>query len=412
MASMNKKLLILLTMLSNAGFCASYDTLPKGVNTIVFKQATTTNIESKYDANKSSEQLMLSETFSTNNLSEISEVIQSYFNELKKLSPDAYNAFSLGEFEGKAEASANAQGVGIGYGITDRFTIYGSIPFYHIKTNVNFYQKTPSNLNAIKNTVNNSNPTDAIGTFVKQLTLQLPDTNEELLQSVLVNYYHYKPLGTWEKDAIGDAEIGAIYRLTNFSDKGSALSFGAVLPTGSIDDPDSLQDVSTGDGQTDFFIESMNGIGFFDNQLQFDLRAKYTYQFAHDRKMRLYNDPNVPLGTDSAILREKLGDKIDTATSITLNANNWFSISAAYLYNKTFKANYNISDAAIKNALEHGTDTVSEWAKLSLGFSTVELYKKKQFEVPFEISLSGQKLINAQNAADYSRIDIDLKLYY
>lgn len=409
---MNKKLLVLLTMLSNAAFSASYDTLPKGVNTLVFKQATTTNIESKYDANKSNEQLMLSETFSTSNLSEISDVIQSYFEELKKLSPDAYNAFSLGEFEGKAVAEASAQGVGIGYGITDRFTIYGSIPFYHIKTSVNFYQKTPGNLNAIKNTVSNSNPTDAIGTFVKQLTLQLPDTNEELLQSVLVNYYNYKPLGTWEKDALGDAEIGAIYRLTNFSDKGSAISFGAVLPTGAVDDPDSLQDVSTGDGQTDVFIESMNGIGFFDNQLQFDIRAKYTYQFEHNRTMRLYTDPDVPLGTESATLREKLGDKIDTVSSITINPNNWFSISAAYLYNKTFKANYNLEDAQTKNALEHGTDTVSEWAKLSLGFSTVELYKKKQFEVPFEIVISGQKLINAQNAANYSRIDLDLKLYY
>jgi len=409
---MNKKLLVLFTMLSQTAFAASYDTLPKGVNTIVFKQVTTTNIESKYDANKSNEQLMLSETFSTSNLSEISEVIQSYFNELKKLSPDAYNAFSLGEFEGKAQASATAQGVGVGYGITDRFTVYGSIPFYHIKTNVNFYQKSPGNLNAIKNTVNNSAPTDAIGTFVKQLTLQLPDTNEELLQSVLVNYYHYKPLGTWEKDALGDAEIGAIYRLTNLPDMGSAISFGAVLPTGSVDDPDSLQDVSTGDGQTDVFVESMNGIGFFNNQLQFDLKAKYTYQFAHDKKMRLYTDPDVPLGTDSALLREKLGDKIDTVTSITINPNNWLSISAAYLYNKTFKADYNIADASTKNALEHGTDSVSEWAKISLGFSTVELYKKKQFEVPFEVVLSGQKLINAQNAADYSRIDLDLKLYY
>lgn len=409
---MNKKLLVILTMLSKAAFAASYDTLPKGVNTIVFKQATTTNIESKYDANKSNEQLMLSETFSTSNLAEISDVIQSYFEELKKLSPDAYNAFSLGEFEGKAQASASAQGIGIGYGLTERFTIYGSIPFYHIKTSVNFYQKSPGNLNAIKNTINNSNPTDAIGTFVKQLTLQLPDTNEELLQSVLVNYYNYKPLGTWEKDALGDAEIGAIYRLTNFTDKGSALGFGVVLPTGAVDDPDSLQDVSTGDGQTDVFVESMNGIGFFNNQLQFDLRGKYTHQFSHDRKMRLYDDPDVPLGTETAILREKLGDKIDTVTSITLNPTKWFSISAAYLYNKTFKADYNIADTQTKNALEHGTDTVSEWAKLSLGFSTVELYKKKQFEVPFEIVVSGQKLINAQNAADYSRIDVDLKLYY
>jgi hypothetical protein len=391
---------------------ASYDTLPMGVNTFVFKQVATSKIESKYNANNNNESLLINETFSTSNLSNISDAINSYFEELKKISPDAYNAFSLGEFEAKASATVNAQGIGLGRGITDRFTVFGSLPIYHLKTNVNFYQKNSSNLNQVKNALINSNPTTAIGTFVKQLTLQLPDSNEELLQSVLVNYYNYKPLGTWEKDALGDAEIGFIYRLTNQANMGSALSMGLVLPTGSVDDPDSLQDVSTGDGQTDVFIESMNGIGLFNNTILFDIKGKYTYQFEGEKRVRLYNDPDVPLSKESTTVREKLGNKIETTSSITFNANQWLSFSGSYIYSSIGKSSYKLNDEKIKKALEANTDTIGEWAKVSVGLSTIELYKSKKFEMPLEVIFSGQKLINAKNTADYNRFDIDFKMYF
>jgi len=235
---------------------AGYDTLPAGVNTAVFKQVFTDKIESKYDASNTDTSISINQEFTTSNLSSISDSIKSYFDELKNLSPDAYNAFSLGEFKAEATAQAQAQGIGLGHGITDHLTIYGSLPVYHLKTDVTFSQSKSSSLNQVKNAIINTTPTTAIGTFIKELTLQLPETNEELLQSVIVNHYGYKPLGTWEKDSLGDAEVGFIYRLTDFKEAGQSISGGIVLPTGSPDDPDNLQDVATGDGQADLFVES------------------------------------------------------------------------------------------------------------------------------------------------------------
>lgn len=81
-----------------------------------------------------------------------------------------------------------------------------------------------------------------------------------------------KHLELGKKDALGDAEVGGIYRLTDFSDRGLAIAGGFVFPTGDADDPDSLQDVSTGDGQFDAFVESMAGISFLDDSLQLDLK--------------------------------------------------------------------------------------------------------------------------------------------
>lgn len=391
---------------------ASYDTLPQGINTFVFKQVITNTIESKYDANKSDKTLLINEKFTTSTLSGFSDAIGSYFQELKNISPESFNSFSLGEFEAKATANVNVQGLGFGRGITNHLTVYGSLPIYHLKSNVNFYQKTPSNINEIKNNLINSNPTTAIGTFVKQLTLQLPDSNESLLQSVLVNYYHYKPLGLWEKDALGDIELGAIYRLTDLNEAGISVTTGLVLPTGTKDDPNSLQDISSGDGQFDLFAESNIGISYLEQKLKFDITGRFTYQLGSNKELRLYTNSDTPLSDVSGNIYEKLGNKLDGTAAITFSPYNWLNFTNAYLISQTGKTDYNISNDVIKKALETGTETKSEWLKVSVGLSTVELYKRKKFEIPFEVNLSAQQLINAKNSASYNRYDLDFKFYF
>ena len=296
--------------------------------------------------------------------------------------------------------------------MTDHFTLYGSLPIYHIKTNVSFHQSKKSNLPAIQAAVQNSPTNTALSTFVKQLTLQLPETNEELLQSLVVNYYGYKPLGTWEKDALGDAEIGGIFRLTDFYDKGLAISAGVVLPTGDADDPDSLQDVSTGDGQFDTFVESMAGISFFDNIIQFDLKNRFTYQFATKKVFRTIDDANVPLSKHKELMTEKLGNKLDSTLSMTYNATSWFNLNSSLIYSETGASHYGASNPRVKSVLESNTQSTNQWARVGMGLSSVELYKMKKMDIPCELSLSAQKLLNAKNAANYERFDLDFKLYF
>ncbi len=391
---------------------ASYDTLPKGVNLAVFKQVFTSKITSKYDTNSQDESLSLKENFNSNKLENISTIIKSYFNELKGISPDIYNQFSLGEFKAEAYAEATAQGLGFAHGLTDHLTVYASIPIYHLKTNVTFRQSQASSLAAIKNSLANIETTTADATFVRQLTMQLPETNEQLLQSLVVNFYGYKALGKWEKDSLGDTEIGAIYRLTDTADKGLALGAGTVLPTGEVDDPDSLQDVPTGDGQFDVYLESMAGINFFEGELQFDIKTRYTYQISSTKVMRKVDDSNLPLSRSKIALIEKLGNKIDSTFTITYNPTIWLNVNSSLIYNQTAASNYDTQETNVKTALESNTAGDSEWGKIGVGFSSVELYKRKKIEAPFEINISAQKLLNATNSANYNRYDLDFKLYF
>ncbi|MBY0413244.1 MAG: hypothetical protein K2Q18_03720 [Bdellovibrionales bacterium] len=370
------------------------------------------DINSEYDANGQEDTLNLKEEFTSSRLADISSVIKSYFEQLKALSPEAYNNFSLGEFSADVSASVNAQGFGYGYGFTDRLTVYGSIPVYHITTDVKFKQTKPTNIAAIQSTLAATNPDTFFGSVVKDLTMQLPSTNTELLQSVVVNYYNYKPIGKWEKDALGDSEIGFIYRLTDFSDKGVALSSGVVLPTGSPDDPDSLQDISTGDGQYDTFLEVDSGISFDGNTYQLDFKNRYTYQFASNKEVRWIDDPDLPLSSSKRSVNEKLGNKFETTFTGTYNPSYWLNFNTSLIMNFTGKSTYNVEDQKVKNALESETDSQSTWLRLGAGISTIEAYKRKKFDMPFDIGIAWQKLLNAKNTASYSRIDLDLRFYF
>ncbi len=403
-----------LMMISSIHFvwASSYETLPKGINMLVFKQVMTSKIESKFDSNHNADSLALKEDFNSSKLENISSALNTYFQELKTLSPEAYSQFSLGEFKANANAEVSAQGVGFAHGITEHLTVYGSIPVYHMKTNVIFQQTKKSNLAAIQAAVLNSHTTTATSAFVRQLTLQLPETNEQLLQSVVVNYYGYKALGTWERDALGDTEIGGIYRLTDLSDKGFAISFGAVLPTGLIDDPDSLQDVSTGDGQYDAFIEAMSGVSFLDNTLQFDFKNRFTYQFGSKKLLRTSESSDLPLSQTKELMNEKLGNKLDSTFIFTVNVSSSFNLNASYIYNQTDASIYDTKNTNVKSTLEYNSYSNNQWARLGIGFSGLDLYRKKKLDIPFELNLSAQKLLNAKNAANYERFDLDLKLFF
>jgi len=392
---------------------ASYDTLPKHVNTLVFKQVIVTKVQSEYNEKGNNETLNMREEFTSSRLEDISAVIKTYFEHLKAISPEAYSDFSLGEYSANVAADITAQGIGYGFGITDRLTVYGSLPIFHIQTEIKFRQTKASNLEEVQAKIRKADPESAMGKFVRDLTLQLPDTNEELLQSLVTNYYGYKPIGKWEKDTLGDAEIGFIYRLTDFSDKGVSISAGAVLPTGSVDDPDSFQDVSTGDGQYDGFVEVASGISFFDSAIQFDLKTRYTYQFESQKEVRWIEDADLPLAKTKRLVTEKLGDKVEATFTATYNPTYWMNINSSYIAGATGKTNYlDVSDPDVKKALEYETNSSNQWVKLGIGFSTVEAYKRKKFDMPIDIGVSAQRLLNAKNTASYDRIDLDFKMYF
>lgn len=397
--------------LSNT-WAKNYQTLPQGRSTFGYKYVVTDKIIDKIDNNGNRESYSIKEEIDAKQLESINSTFKNYFEILNQIAPEAYQAFNLGEYKVEAEGNVKAQGIGMGHGFTHRLTGYFALPLYRANSKINLKQTKFSNMDAVKNALLDVNPANTSESLIKQFTEQLPEASGEVLQSLITNYYGYKPLGTWSKSAPGDLELGFIYNLVHENRYGTALAFGTVLPTGQADDPDNLQDIATGDGQSDLFVENLSGLSLIEGNLELDLRTRYTHQLAEDKYMRLPENADFPLSKHKEYINEKLGNKMEGELTLTTTFFESVSQSIGVLYQSKESNRYETKNLTAKEILEKNSNEKSVWLKTGIKFSSIEFFKNNSFFVPFDIGGSYQTLIQGKNTADYHRLDVDFRLYF
>jgi len=191
----NTILSLLFLIISAKVFAGYYSTLPKGVRAFEYRHIFTNDIGSLYDSKGVQKDIYFKENLNANILASLNEATQAYFDELKALSPEAYNAFSFGEYQAEGSANVEVQVVGGGIGITDRLTAYFGFPVYDAEVNLDIRRTKGNNHAQVQAILQNDAPNSDTGRVLGQLTGQLPDATGELLQGIMVNMYGYKPIG-------------------------------------------------------------------------------------------------------------------------------------------------------------------------------------------------------------------------
>ena len=403
---------ILLSCISLNTLAASYATLPKGVRVGGYRHVFTGEIDSSFGANAAESAYALKENLTAKTLESVNQATEEYFKQLKALNPQAYNDFTFGEYAGKGTGEVSVNGFGLGWGITDRLTAYFSVPIYKANVNLEIERTKGNNHKKTINQINQNQSLTSDQKIIRDITAQLPDAKEELLQSIVVNYYNYKPIGNWQGQGLGDAEIGAIYRLTDWKGSGIAVAGGVVLPTGRTDHPDILQDIAFGDGQTDVFAEVFMGKSFMYRTLDLDLGIRYTHQFSKTKELRIPDSYEFPLSSEKAEIKEKLGDKLTLVVGPSYKFNNWFTMNAAYAYDVQFKSTYESPFAEANEILATDTFSESHYIKLAANFSTVSLFRMERFPLPLAVSIRAQEKIAGRNTPKNSQYEIDFKFFF
>src|SRR5690554_1741099 len=108
---------ICLSLWAGQALAAYYDTLPKGVRLVALRQVQTEQISGGFDAQGSKEGLAFHQSLSSKELSEIKGA-DIYFEELKNISPEAYDRFTTGAYFIDANAQVKVQGLGVAYGVS------------------------------------------------------------------------------------------------------------------------------------------------------------------------------------------------------------------------------------------------------------------------------------------------------
>ncbi len=374
---------------------AYYDTLPKGVRNLTYQLTKTNQISGRYTNSGNLQGYNINANINADAIKGFSGPVDIY---LGTLSADDYKNFSFGTFQGDAKSNVTVQGLGGGYGITDKLTVYGFIPFYNATVDLQVER-------TIKGRTN-------IGTAVQ--IENVPEVDIRLIQSVFVNLYKYQPLGKWQASDFGDFEMGFLYQVKKWNNAGALMSMGFVAPTGKIDNPDILQDVAFGDGQWDVFFE--HGVGITpktkNRAISFDLWNRVTYQFPFQTELRLPDSLVFPITAQKGNVKVKYGNKIQTNLRTNYQFNDEWGSSLTYTFDYKEKDQFKSSSSAVDEILADATERSSHTARVNFNFTTLKLFQDKKFLLPLNVSLALQTIFAGKNTPKYERGDFQVQMFF
>lgn len=384
----------------------AWKTLPKGVRILGYRNVQTSKIDKNYN-NFGSE----------NPLGPSFRVDASTFNSMtgniilpgQDVDAAAYNALVVGEYTVDADAQLNVHGMGFGYGINDNVMFYAEIAYYNatVKTRLkrtagNTYQETADIL-----LQNGGGANAAIAENLRHMI----DANEGTIQSVVTNHYGYRPIGDWHGSGYDDMETGLMAKVVDKGYWGLLFYPGVVLPTGYQDDPDILQDIGFGDGQFDLFGEVATGWVFNDN-FSIGTTLRYTYQAPTTKRLRIPDDQDFTLSSNSGDFTVKYGDKINYMVNFTWSLNDWLSFTPYYRFMYQMPSQYDSKYKAANDYLSYNTEKFEHQVQFTTTVSSIQPFLKKKFLLPAQINVNTVQTVAGRNVPKATRFEVEFRMLF
>lgn len=384
-----------------------WKTLPQDVRIFGYRNVTTSKVKSNYNQFRS--ESSLGTQFKIDSAM-INDMLGNVIVPGQDVNAAAYDKFLAGEYKVDAEAQFNVNGFGFGYGITNKVMVYAEAAYYtaQVKTNLkrlknNTYSETGDILNNGSGGLTNN----TLGNNIENL----PDINERNIQSIITHQYKYQPLGDWYGSGFGDMETGIMANVLDRGVYGLMLYPGLVLPTGRQDDPDILQDVGFGDGQTDVFLEAASGY-VFNDYLSFGTTLRYTYQSATEKTLRIPTSRESGVASDSGKFNVKYGDKINMMFNSTIAVNDWLAFTPVYRFLYQESSTYNSDYALANKYLAYNSDKMEHQVQLTTSLSSIQPFMKKKFLLPAQINMNLVQTVAGHNVPKVGRFELEFRMLF
>lgn len=328
---------------------------------------------------------------------------------------------SLGNSEVSLEISRAELYFTLAYGVTDKLTVGARVPYLNLRNKVDARLNT-STANVGKSALANSlaplsgpfAPPDVVPLTTEDIQGLLGEgldiTGDGTIE---VPGLGYERFGTWSDWGIGDIEAGFKYQYFKSEDWRLAFMLAARLPTGEVDDPDNLTDLSFGEGQWDILFRLHNDYTGFKNWV-LSSTFKYDHQLPDHEVKRVLEDVNQPLvpKENKENVKRDLGDIFECEVSATYMFREVFS--ARLLYSFAYKGKDDIDGSRGLNyeALEDETRAYEHIIKPGISFSTIPWFVKKTFPFPFTVSLDYRNKFAGMNVFKSQYIYLSLVGYF
>lgn len=277
----------------------------------------------------------------------------------------------------------------IAYGITNRLTVAVAVPIVY------------TNMDVETGFVGTDELQSLVTDFSEKSRRQTAIVQQKLTDVVATELANkgYKPLVDQEMTQVGDLVLVAKYLVMKGLTYSWSITNTITAPTGHVRDVNKLVDPTPGDGQWDYGIT---------NTVEFPVTSKfrvlnntgYTFQFNDIRETRV---PISEIERASADIdygaNRDLGDQMFTSLGMIYDPVDWLSFGGAYTaaYKQRDKwTGINFSQDRYR-ALGVETEQWLEAVYLQTSFSTIGMYRRKRFAVPFTMTLGYGQAFDGRN---------------
>jgi len=327
----------------------------------------------------------------------------SVFPRLADLDPFVPGSATLGDVSVEYRYAIDVLDLGYAYGLTDDLSIGFHAPYYWINNNVDTGLDT-SSANVGLNPVSGE---CCIPIAIGGQPLEIDD-----VQNLVQAEYGFGRIEDWQRDGLGDIELGGKYRFYLRPDSALAMTGGLRIPTGYADDADLLNDVAWSYGNYaillrlhyDYLLSSLwsdresrlHGAVAAPGDVVLNLTLRYDWMLPDDKVMRIGDTPEQVLTSNRERVDRELGDIYNLEISGRYHATEALALTLTYTYTAKFKDRIDGSQGYNYSSLEANTDSSHHIVIAGLRYSTIAAYQRQQSPLPMEFSLAYRERFKGQ----------------
>lgn len=312
---------------------------------------------------------------------------------------------SAGNTTGVVNTYLNVKVPVFAIGVTDKLMMAVAVPVVDVEVNADTgFQKSQQGQEFV-NSVGESDP---------EKGREAADNLNNAINSKLKRL-GYEPIQSHKVSSIGDIRVIGRYLTYEAERHAITLRGDATLPTGTPPNADKALDIPTGDGQWDL------GAGVIydyfvtrDRALCANTYFGYTAQLPDQIERRLPVSEYDSLSRDKELLERDLGDIYSAGAALTYQFQWGFNFGAAYGFQFQERARYKGTRFSQHRyrLLEAGTLQSMHSATAGIGYSTIELFRRKQFMLPLQLNLAYSKPLKGRNVVKNELFAFEFVMFF
>ena len=210
--------------------------------------------------------------------------------------------------------------------------------------------------------------------------------------------FGFKRLETTDRTELLNIRAFGKYQYLKKSPWRLAVTAGFSIPTGKASDPDSLSSLGFGSGHGQWDLSFRHHADYLGiKKLRLSLDLGYKAQLPDKERRRVRSDANSPVSDVSEVLDRDLGDIVSVIATGGYAFTPEWSFTTAYFFAQKFRNNIKGVSALCCRGLESETASQDHRATFAVSFSTVDMFLKKQFPVPFNFTVAYRKRLYGTN---------------